>query len=139
MSLNSNYLKANRQRCSKNLVAKDKNLYNFRKKLAMRLQEAEEQVEAMQAKAASLDKTKNRLQSEIEDLTIDLERSNSAAAALDKKQRNFDKVTNFSYYKLKVVEKFYLQICTLVLRTGTKLEIFPTKIKKNWLDLCFSN
>ena len=63
-----------------------------RKKLAVRLQEAEEQVEAMQAKAASLDKTKNRLQSEIEDLTIDLERSNSAAAALDKKQRNFDKV-----------------------------------------------
>ena len=64
----------------------------FRKKLAIRLQEAEEQVEAMQAKASSLDKTKNRLQSEIEDLTIDLERSNSAAAALDKKQRNFDKV-----------------------------------------------
>ena len=71
----------------------------LRKKLAVRLQEAEEQVEAMQAKAASLDKTKNRLQSEIEDLTIDLERSNSAAAALDKKQRNFDKVaTNLNYH-----------------------------------------
>jgi len=62
-----------------------------RKKLAARLQDAEEQVEAMQAKASSLEKTKNRLQGEIEDLTIDLERSNSAAAALDKKQRNFDK------------------------------------------------
>ena len=67
-----------------------------RKKLATRLQEAEEQVEATQAKCASLEKTKIRLQGELEDLTIDLERSNSAAAALDKKQRNFDKVYNCS-------------------------------------------
>ena len=66
--------------------------FRFRKKLAVRLQEAEEQVEATQAKCASLEKTKNRLQGELEDLTIDLERSNSASAALDKKQRNFDKV-----------------------------------------------
>lgn len=49
-------------------------------------------MEAAQAKASSLEKTKQRFQGEIEDLTIDLERSNSAAAALDKKQRNFDKV-----------------------------------------------
>merc|ERR1711937_808703 len=47
---------------------------------------------ATQAKCASLEKTKQRQVGEIEDLQIDLERSNSAAAALDKKQRNFDKV-----------------------------------------------
>lgn len=64
----------------------------FRKKLAARLQEAEEEVETAQAKASSLEKTKMRLLGEIEDLTIDLERSNSAAAGLDKRQRNFDKV-----------------------------------------------
>lgn len=57
-----------------------------------RLQEAEETVEASNAKCSSLEKTKHRLQTEIEDLVIDLERANSAAAALDKKQRNFDKV-----------------------------------------------
>lgn len=57
-----------------------------------RLQEAEETVEASNAKSSSLEKTKHRLQTEIEDLVVDLERANAAAAALDKKQRNFDKV-----------------------------------------------
>lgn len=64
----------------------------FRKKLAQRLQEAEEHVEAVNAKCASLEKTKQRLQNEVEDLMLDVERSNAACAALDKKQRNFDKV-----------------------------------------------
>ena len=45
-----------------------------RRKLAVRLQEAEEAAEAAQARAASLDKVKNRLQGEVEDLTIDLEK-----------------------------------------------------------------
>merc|ERR1712119_240294 len=36
--------------------------------------------------------TKTRLQGEVQDLSADLERSNSAAAQLDKKQRNFDKL-----------------------------------------------
>lgn len=63
-----------------------------RKKLAQRLQDAEESVEAANAKCSSLEKTKHRLQGEIEDLMVDVERSNTAAAALDKKQRNFDKV-----------------------------------------------
>ncbi|MBN3306880.1 MYH16 protein, partial [Amia calva] len=63
-----------------------------RRKLAARLQEAEEAAEAAQARAASLEKAKQRLQGEVEDLTIDLEKSNAAAAALDKKQRTFDKM-----------------------------------------------
>nr|XP_026694242.1 myosin-6-like [Ciona intestinalis] len=83
-------------------IQRTEELEEAKKKLALRLQEAEEQVEAMQAKAASLDKTKNRLQGEVEDLTIDLERSNAGAAALDKKQRNFDKV--LSEHKQKAEE-----------------------------------
>ncbi|XP_029456109.1 myosin-1B isoform X1 [Rhinatrema bivittatum] len=63
-----------------------------RKKLAQRLQEAEEHIEAVNSKCASLEKTKVRLQNEVEDLMVDVERSNSACAALDKKQKNFDKV-----------------------------------------------
>jgi len=46
----------------------------FRKKLALRLQEAEEQTENAFAKCSSLDKTRIRLQNEVEDLTIDVER-----------------------------------------------------------------
>ncbi len=60
--------------------------------MAQRLQEAEEQIEAVNSKCASLEKTKQRLQGEVEDLMIDVERANSLAANLDKKQRNFDKV-----------------------------------------------
>jgi len=71
-------------------------LFINRKKLAQRLQEAEEQIEAVNSKCASLEKTKQRLQGEVEDLMIDVERANGLAANLDKKQRNFDKVCCYS-------------------------------------------
>merc|ERR1712183_901692 len=57
----------------------------------MGLQEAEEQTENALAKCASLEKTKVRLTNDLEDLNVDLERSNATINALDKKQRNFDK------------------------------------------------
>uniref|UniRef100_A0A668U9W7 Myosin motor domain-containing protein n=1 Tax=Oreochromis aureus TaxID=47969 RepID=A0A668U9W7_OREAU len=60
--------------------------------IAQPLQEAEESIEAVNSKCASLEKTKQRLQGEVEDLMIDVERANALAANLDKKQRNFDKV-----------------------------------------------
>jgi len=65
------------------------------------LQDAEESIEAVNAKCASLEKTKQRLQGEVEDLMIDVERANALAANLDKKQRNFDKVKQhyFNYIK----------------------------------------
>ncbi|XP_051797509.1 myosin-16-like [Acanthochromis polyacanthus] len=73
-------------------IHRTEELEETKRKLAVRLQEAEEAAEAAQAKAASLEKVKQRLQGEVEDLTIDLEKSNAAAAALDKKQRVFDKL-----------------------------------------------
>ncbi|XP_045551541.1 myosin-6 [Salmo salar] len=73
-------------------IQKTEELEEAKKKLVQRLQEAEEAVEAVNAKCSSLEKTKSRLQNEIEDLMLDLERSNAASAALDKKQRTFDKV-----------------------------------------------
>ncbi|XP_076123191.1 myosin-16-like [Alosa pseudoharengus] len=73
-------------------IHKTEELEETKRKLAIRLQEAEESAEGAQARAASLEKVKQRLQGEVEDLTIDLEKSNAAAAALDKKQRTFDKM-----------------------------------------------
>ncbi|XP_048831315.1 myosin-6-like [Brienomyrus brachyistius] len=73
-------------------IQRTEELEEAKKKLAQRLQEAEEAVEAVNAKCSSLEKTKHRLQNEIEDLMLDLERSNAASAVLDKKQRSFDKV-----------------------------------------------
>ncbi|CAH2291982.1 myosin, heavy chain 7, cardiac muscle, beta [Pelobates cultripes] len=83
-------------------IQRTEELEDAKKKLAQRLQEAEEQIEAVNSKCASLEKTKLRLQGEVEDLMVDVERSNSACAALDKKQRNFDKV--LSEWKQKYEE-----------------------------------
>ncbi|KAM4716540.1 myosin-4-like [Anableps anableps] len=73
-------------------IQRTEELEEAKKRLALRLQDAEEAVEAVNSKCSSLEKTKQRLQGEVEDLMMDVERSNAAAAALDKKQRNFDKV-----------------------------------------------
>lgn len=66
----------------------------------------------MNSKCASLEKTKQRLQNEMEDLMVDVERSNSMAATLDKKQRNFDKVCHyFQYLCFLTMEYFYQLKC----------------------------
>lgn len=74
----------------------------LRKKLVQRLQESEEGYEAVNAKCSSLEKTKQRLQGEVEDLMSDVERANAQAASLDKKQKSFDKVRHLDYYLLHV-------------------------------------
>lgn len=58
----------------------------------VKLQSFEEAVEVSNAKCSSLEKTKQGLQTEIEDLMIELERSNATVVSLDKKQRSYDKV-----------------------------------------------
>ncbi|KAM9745405.1 myosin-2-like [Menidia menidia] len=73
-------------------IQRTEELEEAKKKLAQRLQEAEEQIEAVNYKCASLEKSKQRLQNEMEDLVVDVERSNNSAATLDKKQRSYDKV-----------------------------------------------
>ncbi|XP_053197101.1 myosin heavy chain, fast skeletal muscle-like [Scomber japonicus] len=73
-------------------IQRNDELEEAKRKLAQRLQEAEEAIEAVNAKCSSLEKTKQRLQGEVEDLMVDVERANAQAAALDKKQRSFDKV-----------------------------------------------
>ena len=70
-------------------------------------------MEAAQSRCGSLEKTKHRLQGEVEDLSSDLERSNAAASQLDKKQRNFDKI--LSEEKQKQEE----------LQVGLKLDLIP--------------
>lgn len=92
MQINDSILMSSDAQENWNLPVPSSFTFSWRKKLAQRLQDSEEQVEAVNAKCASLEKTKQRLQGEVEDLMVDVERANSMAAALDKKQRNFDKV-----------------------------------------------
>ncbi len=61
-----------------------------RKKLSARLQEAEEAAEATQAKCSSLEKTKQRLQGEVEELCVDLEKVR-ALKAIHTPQTNANK------------------------------------------------
>ncbi|XP_053737824.1 myosin-6-like [Synchiropus splendidus] len=73
-------------------IQRTEELEEAKKKLVQRLQEAEETIDAVNARCSSLDKSKQRLQNEMEDLMLDMERSNAASVALDKKQRAFDKI-----------------------------------------------
>ncbi|XP_063337771.1 myosin heavy chain, fast skeletal muscle-like [Pelmatolapia mariae] len=83
-------------------IQRNDELEEAKKKLAQRLQEAEDAIEAVNAKCSSLEKTKQRLQGEVEDLMADVERANAQAAGLDKKQRSFDKI--LSEWKQKYEE-----------------------------------
>jgi hypothetical protein len=55
-------------------LARAEELEELKKKLAISLNAAEEQVDQALAKCTGLEKTKQRLQAEIEDLLIDVER-----------------------------------------------------------------
>ena len=63
-----------------------------RSKLALRLQEAEEQLESLNAKNGQLEKLKSRLSGELEDMHLEVDRAQQLAIAMEKKARNFDKV-----------------------------------------------
>ncbi|XP_035686559.1 myosin-6-like [Branchiostoma floridae] len=75
-------------------IQRTEELEEAKKRLAQRLQEAEEKVEISNSRCSSLEKTKNRLAAENEDLMIDVEKANSIAAQLEKKQRMFDKIVS---------------------------------------------
>merc|ERR1712218_100014 len=63
-----------------------------RQKLASRVAEAEEVIENLNAKIASTEKTKHRLEVELEELQMEYERVHAAAVITEKRGRNFDKV-----------------------------------------------
>ena len=59
-------------------VSRSEELEEAKRKLASKLAEAEEQVEAALNKCNSLEKVKARLQGEVEDLMVDVERANTS-------------------------------------------------------------
>merc|ERR1712047_29837 len=63
-----------------------------RGKLTARLAEAEETIESLTQKVASTEKTKHRLEAELEDIQLEYERVRAAAIITEKRGRNFDKV-----------------------------------------------
>merc|ERR1712024_364846 len=63
-----------------------------RNKLASRVSEAEEVIESLNAKIASSEKSKSRMEAEYEELSMEYERTHAAAMITEKRGRNFDKV-----------------------------------------------
>lgn len=67
-------------------------LENSRTKLTARLSEAEETIESLNQRIAATEKTKHRLEVELDDLQLEYERVHAAAIISEKRGRNFDKV-----------------------------------------------
>merc|ERR1712061_405294 len=63
-----------------------------RQKLASRGAEAEEVIENLNSKIASSEKSKSRMDNELEELSMEYERTHAAAMITEKRGRNFDKV-----------------------------------------------
>merc|ERR1712106_759424 len=61
-------------------------------KLGSRVMEAEETIDSLNTKIASTEKTKHRLESELEELAMEYERTHAAAVITEKRAHNFDKV-----------------------------------------------
>lgn len=66
-------------------AARVEEVEELRRKYTARIQEQEEHIEQLLVKVNNLEKQKNRLQSEIEVLIIDLERANGTARELQKR------------------------------------------------------
>merc|ERR1711981_1319553 len=67
-------------------------LEGSKQKLSARLNEAEETIESLNQKVASTEKTKHRLETELEDLQLEYERVHAAAIITERRGKNFDKV-----------------------------------------------
>jgi len=74
-------------------------LEGSKQKIIARLSEAEETIETINQKIASTEKSKMRLETELEDLQLDYERVHAAAVITEKRGRNFDKVRFMWFHK----------------------------------------
>merc|ERR1711994_384511 len=63
-----------------------------KQKLSARVAEAEETIESLNQKVASTEKTKGRLGSDLDDISMEYERVHAAALITEKRAKNFDKV-----------------------------------------------
>merc|ERR1712012_1119543 len=67
-------------------------LEGARNKLQSRVAEAEESIDAMNAKIGSAEKTKHRMENELEEMSMEYERTHAAAVITEKRGKNFEKV-----------------------------------------------
>ena len=96
-----------------------------KQKLSVRLSESEETIETLNQKIAATEKTKHRLETELEDLQLEYERVHAAAVITEKRGKNFDKVIFGIVHFIALQQKFYLEVSTLFL---FRIEITVAKL-----------
>ena len=99
-------------------------LESSKQKLTARLAEAEETIESLNQKVSSTEKTKHRLETELEDLQLEYERVHAAAIITEKRGKNFDKV--------KIAKQIHLQLNNILNLYSLLFQIQP-------LDYFFDN
>jgi len=77
-------------------------LEELKRKLSVKLNETESLLEAATTKATGLEKANHRLRGELEDLSVEVERTSGIATQAEKRQRSFDKVID--EWKRKVAD-----------------------------------
>ena len=77
-----------------------------KQKLSVRLSESEETIETLNQKIAATEKTKHRLETELEDLQLEYERVHAAAVITEKRGKNFDKVIFGIVHFISFQQKF---------------------------------
>ena len=82
-----------------------------RQKLSARLNEAEETIDTLNAKVAATEKTKHRLETELEDLQLEYERVHAAAIITERRGKNFDKVTGYLIFFSNVCHQSCFSKC----------------------------
>ena len=70
-------------------------LEGSKQKISARLTEAEETIESLNQKVVATEKTKHRLETELDELQLEYERVHAAAIITEKRGRNFDKVSHW--------------------------------------------
>lgn len=75
-----------------------------RKRCLKDIEALQRQVEELQAANDKLDKSRKKIQAELEDSTIELEVQRAKVQELEKKQKNFDKVTYFFFQFFLIVK-----------------------------------
>ena len=102
-------------------------LESVKQKVTARLAEAEETIDSLNQKVASTEKTKHRLETELEDLQLEYERVHAAAIITEKRGKNFDKVTAAILFENLAAKVLFN--CRLLVNGKPRLMISHLKLK----------
>ena len=81
-------------------------LESSRSKLMTRIAEAEETVDTLTQKIANSEKSRARMQTDLEEISLEYERTHAAAIISEKRGKNFDKVIKIFFFKPEKIAFF---------------------------------